>query len=248
MKKIAATLFFSSCLATPAFAGPVSYVQSPQVTKGKLEFEYSGVRYGDNSGSSKNNQQEHEFEVYYGLTDRFKLGLEAEAERESGESFDLEAYGVNVQYELTAQGDWWLSSALYSGYDFADKSDHPESGTLKLLLEHDHEEWQFLVNLGMGREFGNNHEGGVTLSSNAQALYEINEHFYPGLEWHAEYGKANDLGNGERREHYLGPVIEGYIFETKKTELEYQFGYFWGLNNNAANNAARVLLEYAIKF
>ncbi|MFN7186081.1 MAG: hypothetical protein ACK5R4_08980 [Alphaproteobacteria bacterium] len=247
MKKIAAILLASSLFTTPALAGVVGDVKSPEVTQGKLEFEYSGVRYGDDSGSSNNNLQQHGFEVTYGLTDRFRLGLEAEAERESGESFDVEAYGVNAKYELTGQGAWWLSSALSGGYDFADKNDNPDEGSLKLLLQRNQEKWEFLVNLNMSREFGDNHEGGLTLTSNTQAVYNLFAYANPGLEWHAEYGKANDLNNSDTRAHYLGPVVTGVVFETEKSELEYEAGYFLGINDNAADNAARVLLAYAIK-
>ncbi|MFZ4124993.1 MAG: hypothetical protein ACOYJ2_02830 [Rickettsiales bacterium] len=244
---LAYALLASSLLATPAFAGAVGYVKSPGVDKGKFQVEYKGVRLGDDK-KSKNNNQEHEFEVYYGLTDRLKFGMEVEAERESGESLDVEKYAPNLQYELTEQGEWWLSSAIYGAYGFADKASAANKAKLIAIVEREQGPWEILANLKAEREMGDNRKNGIIIYSSLQTVYEWRDYIEPGFEWHAKHGKTNDFSDENNREHYVGPIIEGDLYEDEKSEVEYQFGYFWGVNDNAADNAARVLLEYSVKF
>ncbi|MFZ4540345.1 MAG: hypothetical protein ACOYNL_00865 [Rickettsiales bacterium] len=240
-------LSFTLLLAVPAYAG-VGKVSSPNVEKGVAEIEYSGTRYGDSSGSSNNNKQNHAIELEYGFTDRFMFGLEMEIERESPHSTKIDGFGVEAQYELTQQGNWWLNSAIKGEYLHATHAGDADALELLMLASRQWGATQATLNVELAREMGNNRSSGLGLSSRFQAIHAFNDHFAPGIEWDADYGRVNKLGDSDRQEQYLGPVVTGELFELGKGEVDYAVGYYWGLTKDSANKAARLHVSYEFPF
>lgn len=240
-------VIFAALLSANASAG-VGKISSPDVTKGEFEVEYSATRYGDESGSALNNKQAHTYELEYGFTDRFMLGLEVGQTRESPQGSKIEGYGVEAQYELTRQGDWWLNSAIKAEYLHAAHDADPDELELKMLASYSAGANKLTGNLSFESELGNSRDHGIALESAVQAKHTLNEHFAPGIEWHAEYGNLSDLGNSDDVKHYVGPVLTGTLFDFGSSELEYTAGYYWGLTDVSANNAARIQLGYSIAF
>ncbi len=232
-------------LATPAFAG-VDKIESPAVEKGVAEISYSGTRYSD-SDASRHNQQAHEVEFEYGVTDRLKLGISTEIEHEPGEASKFAAYGIEAQYALTTQGNYWLSSALKGEYNRAYHRD-TDADELEAMLLASHKSGPVNVigNLRFGHDVGPHRESGVEVSSGLQATYRFNRYLTPGLEWHADYGKLNDFGANDG--HYVGPVMTGELVSFGGQELEYTAGYYWGIGSESTDRAARIELEYEFAF
>jgi hypothetical protein len=233
--------------ATSAAYAGVSKLSSPAVTKDKAEIEYSGTRYGDDS-STLNNKQTHQLELEYGFTDNFKLGIEGKAERKSKDSNELKFYGLEAQYELTQQGQWWLDSAVKAEYARAVQEKDADSFEVKALLARKIESTKLLANVTLERELGDNRKKGISLESKLQATQSLNEYFNPGIEWHGDFGKINKLGDNDRSEHYIGPVIMGDLFKLAGGKIEYTAGYYWGVTDDSTDNAARLQLGYEIKF
>lgn len=234
-------------LASNAHAG-IDKMYSPQVVEGEWGLEYSGIRTSDHHGNSFNNAQGHEVEFEYGLTPRLKLGLVAEGERESPDSFRTTGAGLEAQYEMTSQKDWWLSSGILGEYMAATHSADPDAGELKLLLQRYEASWNFLANIGLAREFGNNRASGVALASSLQGTYRINRYLAPGLEWHADYGNVNHLQLNDKEGQYIGPIVKGALVDFGNGALRYTAGYYAGLTAASANHAARLQLEYEWRF
>ena len=240
------TVALVSLTALPALAG-VSKVSSPEFAKGAAEVEYSGTRYSD-SDRAHNNQQAHTYELEYGFTDRFMFGLEANSARTADEGHEFTAYGIEAQYALTKQGDWWLSSAIKGEYGKAVHRDDADEFEAKLLASRTYGPAKFTGNLSLERQLGNNREHGIGVDTALQAVYSLNEHFNPGLEWHADWGSMNNFATGDDNAHYVGPIARGELFEIGKNDLEYTVGYYWGSGSEAADHAARVQLEYGFAF
>lgn len=245
--KLRSLLFslIATSLATPAFAG-VGKVSSPDVTKGKAEVEYIGVRHSDDR-KSLNNKQAHTLEVEYGFTDNFKMGLEGKTSRKSADGHEFKAYGIEAQYELTQQGNWWLDSAI-KGEFLIGVENNPDEVELKWLGARSYGASKLVVNLGLSRELGENRGHGLDVSSRLQASHAYNEHFAPGFEWHGDHRKLSNLSGKTTREYYLGPIVKGELAELAGGEIEYLAGYYWGLNDTAADSAARLQLSYEVKF
>lgn len=233
-------------LAAPAFAG-VGKVSSPNVTKGEVELEYSGVRYGDDR-KAKNNQQSHTLEAEYGVSDRFKLGIEGKLQRQSPDGSEFNAYGIEAQYELTEQGAWWLATAVQGEYLLGAQRGEPDAMEIKWLARRSYGASNLIANLALEQELGDNHRRGATLSSRVQASHAYSEHFVLGAEWHADYGAINTLNGKTQREHYLGPIAKGALAELGRGEIKYVAGYYWGLTDASADNAARLQLSYEMPF
>lgn len=233
-------------LAAQAQAG-VGKISSPDVEKGVAEVEYSGTRYSDNA-QSLNNAQSHTVELEYGFTKNFMFGLEGLVKRESPKGSEISGYGVEAQYQLTHQGEWWLSSAVKAEYTHAAHDNDPEEAEVKLLAAYERGPGRLVGNLNLERQMGSSREHGLVLSTALQATHALDEHFKPGLEWHADHGPINDLGQQNRMTHYVGPVVTGTVFEMGDRELNYQAGYYWGLTDASAAQAARVQLSYEFKF
>ncbi len=240
---VGATTMLASSIA---YAG-VGKISSPNVTKGVAEIEYSGTRYGDNK-KSLNNKQAHTYEIEYGVTDRLLLGVEGKSARASGDKHIFNAYGAEAQYMLTEQGNWLLNSGVKAEYLQATQRNKSDEIEVKWLASKKMGATEVVFNLGFEKEVGDHRESGLGVETALQGSYKMNAYISPGLEWHADYGKLNKLDKGNQHAHYVGPILTGELFHTNNGEVEYTVGYFWGLGNKAANNAARIEIGYEFAF
>lgn len=230
--------------ATPSLAG-VSKVSSPKVTQGRTKLEHSATRYGDDR-RSLNNKQSHSYELEYGLTEDIMIGLEGKSARNAGKGHEFTGYGAEMQYELTAQNDWWLDSAIKAKYIAAARSNSADEAEIKILLARSYGPAVATINTGFVREFGKNRSESALFESSTQVKYKLTQHLEPGMEWHAEFGKINKLGS--EASHYIGPILTGALFQQGKHKIGYAAGYFWGLTGDSADNASRIQLGYEFLF
>lgn len=247
--KLARAFFACSLLATAtnAVAG-VSKISSPTVTKGKASIEYSGTRNDDDKGSKGDNKQKHRVDLEYGLTDNLKIGIEGNFERQRKDPTELKTYGVEAQYEFTEQGQWWLSSALKLEYTLAVLDSDADEIELKWIAARRIEDTSLLSNVTFGRELGSNREGGISVNTKLQAVQRITPYANPGLEWHGDFGTISNFASEESNEHYVGPIVTGDIANIAGGTIDYTAGYYWGIGNQATDEAARVQISYEIKF
>lgn len=235
--------FFCCFIAASAQAG-VGKISSPAVERGVWELEYGASRTGDNAGSARNNEQSHQTELEYGVTDRLRLGAEFDA----GRGVRSKAVAVKAQYEFTEQGDWWLGSAIKGEYAFATHEDDSDEAELKWLLERRDGPWRTLANLSFSRGIGANRDNGIGVGSRVQETYHWTDLLSPGLEWHADYGALHHLNAEDERGHYVGPMVTGTLLDLGDHGLDYTLGYYRGLGHAAAENAARLELDYDFRF
>lgn len=237
-------LELSLVVASPAFA----YIGNPKsagVTKGEVSIEYKASRLGDDR-KFENNDQKHEFEGYYGITDRLKLGVEHVVENEPQEDWETETNILNATYNTTKQDEgWWLSSAVFGGYGFEDGD--PDTIGLVLIAERDQGPFNVKANLGFKREVGGGRSGGVEYDTALQLKYNWLKSISPALEWHADYGSLNNSAPLDQQGHYVGPYLSGRAWEMAQGQVKWGAGYFWGLTDASADNAQRVLLEYEFR-
>jgi hypothetical protein len=234
------------CALTAPFAAiaDVGNPKSAGVTKGETSLEYKAARTG---GAPFNNDQEHEFEAYYGLTDRLKLGIEhVKANAPGSASLQTDKNVLNATLNTTHQKEgWWLSTALFAGYGIATGAD---DASLVLIGERREGPFDIKLNLALGREIGGGREHGVDYKTALQVKYHWLKSLNPALEWHANWGKLNDTREASDQGHYLGPYLSGRLIETPDGQVKWGAGYFWGLTDRSADTAQRVLLEYEFRF
>lgn len=225
-------------------AAAIDKIYSPHATKGEVELEYSGSTSFDNN-HAKNNIQEHEFELEYGLTDRIMLELAGSFEKQPDQSVKSSAIGFGGRYEFFEPGEAWMDSGLLLTYGRATHSDtDADAIEAKLLLE---KQWGKLLhraNIGIEQEVGSHRAGGPDRVFLWSSRYRYDPHFEPGFEIQSDFARANDHLNFNQQEHYIGPAIYGQIVPG----LKYEAAYYFGATDAAARGAARVLVEYEVFF
>lgn len=227
----------------PLKAQAIDYVYSPNTHKGELELEYNGSTTFDGN-ADKNNKQEHETELEYGLTDRLTLRIEGEYEKEPNESFRSSELGFGGRYQFFEQGEYWLDSGLLFNYEHVLEDGHADEIKALILLEKQTGPFLHRTNFGIEQEVGRYSQGGPERLFSWNSRYLLNEHLQPGFEIQSNFGKGSDHPRWSDQEHYAGPAIFGNILPNFK----YEAAYYFGLTEAASTGAARIKLEYEIYF
>lgn len=235
--RFALVIACASLFSAPAFA--LSSPKSPNVVKGEFELEYFGGTTFDND-KSKDNIQEHEFEMEYGLTDRFGIELSGELEHEPGEKLRSSAFELAGRYQFFEQGENWVDSGMKLAYIHGAHEDDADAIEAKLLLEKQTGKILHRANLKAEKEIGDHAVDGMKTGLVWSSRYRYRDYFEPGFEIQSDFGKANDGLSFNEQEHYVGPAAYGKI----TPHLNYEAAYFMGVSDAASDGAARVKLEY----
>jgi hypothetical protein len=219
-------------------------VYSPQVVKGEAEVEYAGTRTFD-SDKAKNDIQENQFSVGYGVTDYWRPEFYyAVLERGPDQPQDFTSTEFENVFQFWPTGKYWIDAGLLASYHFAAKNDAADSIELKLLLQKDINRYTALINLGGEREVGSHSVPGNELSSAVNVRYRWHDYFQPGIEYQGNYGTWDEHLSFNQQEHYLGPIAYGMLLPN----LKYEAGFYKGISTESASTAARFKLEYEIYF
>lgn len=237
-RAILSSVLVFSC-ATDALAE--SKASSPVVTKGKLEFEYGLADHIDDEAEKAG--AEHELEIKYGLTDRFRPQVEFEFEDERDDHLTLGALSIGAQYQLTKKDEAWLESAVRLNYDF--KPHDAEEVRARLILQKRYDKFRQRVTFRSNQEVGGDAQaGGPEWRMLVSSRYEIMDDFEISAELDSAFGQARDFDEYDRQKHYVGPAIYGEIGE----HFEYTLGYSFGISEAASDGVARLEVEYSVPF
>lgn len=147
-------------MALPLPARALDKLTSPIVDKGELELEYGASRTFDRN-NSKDNEQGHELEIEYGVSNHLALELGIEFEREPGEKIKSEAVEVGGKWQFFDQGKYWLDSGLEFGYEHATHHGDADKLMATLLLQKEWGKTLHVANFELEQEIGSNAEGGA---------------------------------------------------------------------------------------
>ena len=229
--------FAAIALLVPATAqaapGLGSEVYGATVEKGELELESI---YGELDGGVEDGENVLVLEAAYGVTDKLRLGVRGEIEKEPGEDREFEALGVEAIYELGNLGG--VDFAVYGEYEVVfDGADKIET---KLLVQRREGPIDLRFNLIAEKEL----EGGedVELEYAASADFEAFGEVRLGAQAYGQLGTfKNFLPHAE---HFLGPVAK-FEIEGLGPELEIEAGYLFALGDaqDETDGQFRLLLE-----
>ncbi|MFC4293453.1 hypothetical protein ACFO0A_00090 [Novosphingobium tardum] len=211
-------------------------VYGAEVEKGEAEVE---TIYGRLDGGADDGEDVLKLEAAYGVTDRLRLGLIGELEKEPLQNRRFEAVGVEAIYELGRVGG--VNLAAYGEYEVAfDGADKVET---KLLMQRRAGPVDLRLNLIAEKELKSGAE--VELGYAASADVETFEEVRLGVQAFGELGTFDHLA--PRAEHFAGPVAKVEI-EGLGPEMELQAGYLFALGAARDDSDGQFRLALELEF
>jgi hypothetical protein len=237
-KSILALAAAAALVPVSAHAAPGlgSEVYGAEVEQGELELE---TIYGALSGGPEGGEDALVFEAGYGLTDKFRLGVRGEFEKEPGKAREFEALGIEGIYELGKVGD--VSFAIYGEYEIVfEGADKIET---KLLVQHKRGPLDLRFNLIAEKhlEAGEKVELEYAASADVEAIGEVRL----GVQAYGQLGTISDFL--PRAEHFAGPVAKVEV-EGLGPEIEIEAGYLFALGAAKDETDGQVRLMVELEF
>lgn len=238
MKKCA--LLGMAMLAMPATAhaapGLAGEVYGATVEEGELELE---ARYGTLAGGPEDGEDKLVLEAAYGISDKLRIGIFGELEKEPGEVRKFEAVAIEAIYELGSAGA--VDFALYGEYEI--KFDGADELELKLLMQHRSGPLDVRFNLIAEKELESGHplELGYAASVDVETIGEVRF----GVQAFGELGSLEDFL--PRAEHFFGPVAK-FEIEGIGPEIEFELGYLFALGSAKDETDGQFRLLVGIEF
>lgn len=224
----------------PQSARAADVVYSPNVEKGEFELEWRAHR--DEGGD-----QQHKWEVGYGLTNRWASAVFVETESGPGEPFKASAIAWENIFQLTEQGRYWLDAGLYMEYEHSLLAGGHDKLETKLLLEKQAGQFVNRANVIFEKEISGVSPDGWELEYAWQSMYRMSPRLELGVEGFGGFGEISDFDPAAKQKHSIGPVIGGGMRLSQKWKLKYEVGYQAGLTH-ATPGRVRGQLELETRF
>lgn len=142
-------------------------------------------------------------------------------------------YEAEIKWQLSEQGEYWADWGLL--FETASADDiHRREVALGLLMEKElTSNWVGTVNLFAEYEFGNDIEDEFETAARAQFRYRYSPVLEPALEFYLD-----------DQDWAAGPVLTGVQKISAKTQLRWELGYLFGLNQDTPDNNIRLGIEF----
>ncbi len=227
-------------LATLAFAAPLPALAAPglgqniygaEVKSGETEVE---VRFDSLNGGADHGEDVLKLGIEHGVSDRLKLGINAEIEQEPGASHQAEELAFEAIYRVGSAGG--VHFALYGEYGVG-LNGHADKVETKLIVQSKPGSWDLRFNLiGQKKlETGRQFELGYAVSADTAVAGDLRL----GVEVFGE------LGANER--HFAGPLAKIEI-EGLGPEVGLSAGYLFALGNARNDTSGQFRLGVKIEF
>lgn len=239
MRLLVWMLLFASIVAMSPEAH-AKKVYSPIVEKGEVEFEYH-LDYTFDNDPAKDGSSRHQFELEYGVTDRWQTAIYGVFRDKPAHKFRYEEIKWENIYQLFAEGERWLDAGLYIEYIAPEGSlNRPDVFEFKLLLEKDVGKLVHTGNLNFKKELGANATKNTTMGYAWRSKWQWMREIAPAVE---AYGSLGELGNASslsRQSHQIGPVLLGKL----PGDIKYELGYLFGLTSGSDDGQIKLIIAY----
>ncbi len=227
---------FIGCAAPPAWA---KKVYSPLVEGGEAAFEYQ-LDVSVDGNPQENGTSIHQFELGYGITDRWHSAIYGIFTDAPERKFRYSAFKWENIYQLFEHGAHWLDAGLYLEYLVpASSQNSNQSLEFKLLLEKDTGAWLHTLNLNLEKQFGDLLKD-ADFGYAWRSKWKLTPAFRPGFEAFATIGPLRRFRPLDQQSLLVGPVIFGKL----GGRLEYEAGYLFGLTRGSVDGDIKINLEF----
>lgn len=219
-------------VASLADGSVIDKVYHPYVEQLEWELEWRMIQEDENPVSGQERAQTHRLGLGHAFSEYVFGELYLIGERSSQESLDLEAYEVELLWQVTEQGEYFLDYGLLFELEKEKDVDIWEYATV-LLLEKELGRFSTTANLGLIYEWGDDIDNEWETSLALQGRYRYSPRFEPALEL---YMGEDTLG--------MGPVMMGAQRIGQMKALRWEAGVIMGMNNDTADYTLRAVLEF----
>lgn len=233
--RLALLIAFLHAVRTPlagADGSSIDKVYHPYVEQLEWELEWRATHADRDPLSSVKRLQQHRLGLGRAISEYVFVEAYLIGTRSADDSLELEAYEVEVLWQLSEQGEY----AVDYGLLFELEKEHGEDiweASSALLLEKELGRFSVTANLGLTYEGGDDIVNEWETSLAMQARYRYSPRFEPALEF---YAGEDTLG--------AGPVIGGREKLGGLQALTWQLGVVLGMDEDTADYTVRALLEY----
>jgi hypothetical protein len=202
-------------------------IQESQVEKGEVELEYRGaVHWGfpkaergeaaadeDEAGEGEEEageflRQSHDFEIQYGISDRWLFSTTLTADEPLGEDFDLSSAELELQYEIIERKGNGLGLAFTGGYGFATRSGEADEIEFGPIVELASGKFLLTLNPLFSGQVGDHREtDGLGFDYGWRAQYNFAKHWGVGGEMFGEIEDLSNSGSFNDQNHSIGPTL-----------------------------------------
>ncbi len=215
-------------------------VYSPIVEQGEVELEYS-LDYSVDADPTKNTSARHQFELEYGVTDRWMTAVYGDFRKKPGQKFTYQGFKWENIYQLFEQGERWLDAGLYVEYFVPQKSlKKPDALEFKLLLEKQQGRLIHTGNLILKKELGANAVNNTGVGYAWRSKWRWRRWLEPAIELYGSLGEVGNTKSLSLQSHQIGPVVIGKL----RSGLTYEAGYLFGLTTASDQGHLKFILGY----
>ena len=201
-------------------------IQESEVEKGEVELEYRGAVHwgfpkaereeaeeGEEEGALEEEEegplrQSHDFELQYGITERWMFSTTLSADEPLDEDFDLSSVELELQYEIVQRQGNGLGLAFQGGYGFATRSGEADEIEFGPIVELASGKFLLTLNPLFGAQVGDNREtDGLGFEYGWRAQYNFAKHWGAGAEMFGEIEDLSNAGSFDDQNHSIGPTL-----------------------------------------
>jgi len=237
---VAAMMLICLGMTMQATDAQAKKVYSPIVEQGEVELEYS-LDYSVDADPAKNTSARHQFELEYGVTDRWMTAIYGDFRKRPGQAFTYQGLKWENIYQLFEQGERWLDAGLYFEYILPQRSlNKPDAAEFKLLLEKQHGRLIHTANLIFKKELGARATKNTTVGYAWRSKWRWKRFLEPAIELYGSLGEVGNTKSLSRQSHQIGPVVIGKL----RSGLTYEVGYLFGLTTGSDQGLLKFIIGY----
>jgi len=209
----------------------IDKIYHPYVRPLEQELEWRAVLQDHQPGVADNTQL-YKFAYGRALSERWSAEAYLVGEKSRDQSFRVEGYEVEVQWQLTEQGEYWADWGMLFEVEKQANKDLWEFSTA-VLVEKEWGKWSGTANLYVLGEWGSAIANEMETRMGLQARYRYSRAIEPAIEFYRGQGTQG-----------LGPALLGQIRLPNRKKLNWEVGLIMGLENSSPNRTLRMLLDF----
>jgi hypothetical protein len=206
-------------------------IQESQVEKGEVELEYRGAVHsgfpkaereeaeeeeeeGEEGGALEEEEegeflrQSHDFEIQYGVTERFMVSTTLGADEPLEDDFDLSSVEIELQYELVEREGNGLGLAFIGAYGFATRGEEADEIEFGPIVELASGGFLLTTNTFFTSQVGEHREtDGLGFEYGWRAQQKIAKKWAVAAEMFGEIEDLSNAGSFDEQQHSLGPTL-----------------------------------------